>query len=231
MKIKRSFVFAFNDPHALKKLVLGGLFLFGFFTIYCFIMVVGYFMRILFAALEGRDAGLPDWKNYTDLFNEGLLPLLVILAYVSPLIGITILEQMSIAIFYPNLEILSVLLVLKLLLTLAVGLFMPWALIRFIIHGSLREAFNLSKILEFIRTNPKHALTVWGLSVATGLAATIVGLACLVIGIFFTSFVNLVVVAHLHAQAYRESTPFSDDKDGKIRSAVTVPPPLAKKSK
>jgi hypothetical protein len=226
MEIKRSFVFAFKDPKAIQKLLLGGVFLFLFFTVYFFVVVIGYIMRILYAALEGRDAALPNWAKLNGLFNEGLLPVLVILSYVAPLIGLFIAEQIIYAVFGLSDQISNVFIGLNSAVWLVVSFVLPLGMIRLVIHGSVHEAFNFRQILDFVRANPKTIFLAWGISLLTSALSVVAGGVLVVVGVFFTSFFNLVIVAHLYAQAYRRSAPFKDDKNGEVRSSFTIPPPL-----
>lgn len=226
MDFKRSLKFAFNDPHAVKKLLTGGLFVLAFFTVYFFFVVVGYVMRILSAALEGRDAKLPEWDSYKDLFNEGLLPILVMLAFAAPFIGIAILEIALFMVVAPSAEIIAIFNIVRGIVFVVTSFLLPLALIRYVISGTAREALNFTQLVDFVRTNPKNYISAWAVSLGTGFVATVIGSLALGIGLCFTLFFNSVVVVHLFAQAYRASTPFKDDKDGAIRSSYTLPPPL-----
>ncbi len=224
MNIERSFKFAFTSPKAFGKLALGGLFSLLFFTVFFPIVVMGYMMRVLCDALEGRDAKLPDW-SLGELFNEGLMPILVVLVYCSPLIAIMILEQALIAIFGLSIPLSILFLLLHLTITIVVSMLVPIALIRFAVKGSMKAAFNFGEIVGFIKKNKGSFFTAWGLSFAVG-AVSSIGLFVFVIGIFFTNFIAGLITMHLYASAYRASTPFSDDKDGKLRSSMAIPPPL-----
>jgi len=226
MNIERSFVFAFKAPQAVKKLALGGVFSMLFFTVFFAFAVVGYVMRVLCDALEGRDAKLPEWSDLGSLFNEGLLPVLILLGYGSPLIALCLVEQILHAIIGWNFGIIAIFLIVRLLVVLPISLLLPLALIRFAIKGTLRSAFDFGHIITFIKTNPGNYFTAWGLALVVGIAAGMTGFVLLVVGIFFTSFVANVITFHLYAQAYRASTPFPDDKDGKLRSSMAIPPPL-----
>ena len=85
---------------------------------------MGYMMRVLCDALEGRDAKLPDW-SLGELFNEGLMPILVVLAYCSPLIAIMILEQALIAIFGLSIPLSLLFLLLHLIITIVLSMLIP----------------------------------------------------------------------------------------------------------
>ena len=224
MNIERSFRFAFKSPGAIGKLALGGLFSLLFFTVFFPIVVMGYMMRVLCDALEGRDAKLPDW-SLGELFNEGLMPILVVLAYCSPLIALMILEQILIALFGLSIPLSILFLLLHLIIPVALSMLVPIALIRFAIKRSMKAAFDLKEIVGFIKKNKGPFFTAWGLSFAVG-AVSSIGLFVFIIGLFFTNFIAGLITMHLYASAYRASTPFNDDKDGELRSSMAIPPPL-----
>ncbi len=222
MNIERSFTFAFKAPGAAGKLVLGGVFSLLFFTVFFAFVVMGYVMRVLCDALEGRDAKLPEWKDIGGLFNEGLMPMLVVLIYSFPLIVLVVIEQLV----GMNLGLLVVFLSLRLALLLILSVVLPLALIRFAVKSSMRAAFDFGEILSFIRRNPGIYFTAWGLAMVVGLVSSL-GLVALGIGIFFTSFVANVIAVHLYAQAYRAARPFTDDDQGELRASMAIPPPLS----
>lgn len=245
MNIERSFIFAFKGPTALKKLSLGGLYSFLFFTVYFAFIVVGYVLHVLCDALEGRDAKLPDWSDYKSLFNEGLLPSLIVLVYYSPCIVILFIEIQLGSLVQSTAAISGPILLIFLIL---ISLFLPLALIRSVINGTLKSAFEFPKIVNFIKKNAGNYLTAWGLGVVVNLGSIIISIIALLIagGLYrlagttglivgfvltalvaaFAFFIASVITVHLFAQAYRASTPFIDDQEGTIRASMAVPPPL-----
>jgi Protein of unknown function (DUF4013) len=247
MKVERSFTFAFRAPQATKKIFRGVLFCMLFFTVFFAFVVVGYVMRILCDVLEGRDARLPEWDNLMDLFNEGLQPVLIILVYLSPIILMSILE---IQLAGMGLFLGVVLSPLELALGLLVSIALPIALIRSVVIGSLKAAFDFGPLFDFVKSRAGTYFKVWAISVLlgiggaflvlvlailTGLLFKVAGGPGLAIGVFlictilsFAFFISSVVAAHLYAQAYRLSKPFVDDRDGEIRASIAVPPPLHK---
>ena len=251
MRIERSFTFAFKAPGAAGKLILGGLFSLLGFTVFFAFVVMGYVMRVLCDALEGRDANLPSWSGLGRLFNEGLVPVLVTIGYSAPAIVLLIIEQALHAALGWNLIVFVLFLLLRMVVMIGISILVPAALIRLAVKGSAREAFQLSHVLSFISNNKGPYFTAWGLSLvvgaAAGLIATVVGgivlgvvlaLGGLEVWVFavgggallaagvMTGFVSYLISFHLYAQAYRASTPFADDADGEIRSSMTLPPPL-----
>jgi len=250
MNIERSLTFAFKAPGGKSKLVLGGVFSVLFFTIFFGIVVMGYLMRVLCDALEGRDAKLPEWGKMGQLFNEGMQPVLIIVAYASPMIVLFIIEAL-IGVMGSSLALMAILMVVRLVIGVALSILIPAALIRFAVKGQLKEAFAFGEILGFIGANKGTYFTAWGLSLAVGVAAGliatvlggIIGGGALAVGglevwvlftaigaflfaSLFTTFTSTLVSMHLYAQAYRASKPFADDKDGELRASMAIPPPL-----
>jgi hypothetical protein len=247
MRVERSFVFAFKSPDAPRKIVLGGLFTFLFFTVFFAFVVVGFLVRLLCDALEGRDAKLPEWSDFGALFIDGLQPGLIILAYASPLIVLTIIE-MILGAFSGGIFV-GVFLPIQIVLALIVTVFLPLALMRCIIIGSMGSAFDLGKMVDFVKTNPKIYFAAWGLAIAVNLAAVALFavFSSLFVTIFFflseifayslgpvvaliigslACFLSNTITVHLFAQAYRASRPFEDDKEGEMRASMSLPPPF-----
>jgi hypothetical protein len=224
MDLARSCTFAFKAPGAWGKFILGGVFTALFFTVFFVFVVMGYLMRVLCAALEGRDSSLPEWKGLGQLFNEGLMPVLISLGWAAPLIALAAIEQVMNLTMHLSLGLL-ILLPLTLAWTVVMSVALPVALIRFAVKGSMRSAFELGHIFGFIRNNPGTYFPAWAIALVVGLISG-VGVIALGVGVFLTSFIANVIAIHLYAQAYRASAHFDDDRDGKLRSSMAIPPPL-----
>jgi hypothetical protein len=225
MNIERSFSFAFKSPGGVGRLMLGGLFTMLFGTVFFAFVVAGYLMRVLCDALEGRDGKLPEWKELGRLFNEGMMPMLVALGWASPIIVLFVVAQALTAALGLNLGLAAGYLLLEIVLSVLLSMILPLALMRLAIKRSLRAAFDVGKMLDFVRRNKGTFFTAWGLSYAASAVAS-VGLIAFGVGIFFTMFIANVIAMHLFAQAYRASQPFSDDRDGTLRASIAIPPPL-----
>lgn len=251
MGIERSFTFAFKTPGGPAKVVLGGLFSLLFFTVFFPFAVMGYLMRVLCNALEGRDAKLPDWE-LGSLFNEGLMPVVIVLIYAAPVMAVVAANQLTLNWIGLEMAIVIPLMLLEVVFGVAAALFIPLALIRFAVTRSLKAAFDLKRILGFMKRNKGQYFTAWGLSLGVGavvgfvifivaviafvvawilsdivVALAVSGVAMAIAGLFL-SFVSNLIPMHLYANAYRSSTPFDDDDDGELRSSMAIPPPLSK---
>lgn len=247
MRIGRSFVFAFKTPEAFKKLIWGGLFTFLFFTVFFAFVVVGFLVRLLCDALEGRDAKLPEWSDFRSLFIDGLQPVLIILAYSSPLIALIIIETLLGA--FSSKMIVSFFLPIEAALVLAITVMLPLALMRCVINGSMGAAFDFVKIIDFVKTNSRSYFLAWSVSAAVNVAAVALTalFASLLMKILFSisgilaysagsmaalifgslvCFLASTISVHLFAQAYRASKPFGDDEQGEMRASMSLPPPF-----
>ncbi len=229
-----------------KKLLAGGLFSFLFFTVYFPFVVTGYTMNVLCSALEGRRSKLPDWVSLNAFFMEGLQPILISLAYASPIIALIIVEtNLAVADLFAATYLWPLYLVLILLITML----LPLALIRSVVNGSLKAAFELGKIFGFIKNNTGRYLGAWVKSVgfyvlasavmlsltvlvvkylALSFTLILVGLAVVLLIGCFIFFATAILVVYVFARAYRASNPFEDDRNGEFRKSIAIPPPLIK---
>jgi hypothetical protein len=180
-----------------------------------------------------------------------LQPVLLVVVYSSPLIAMVIIEQVLSATLGFSLIVLSVFMILRLIIGVALSILIPAALIRYAVKGSLRAGFDFGQISGFIGANKGTYFTAWALSlvvgVAAGLVATLIGgiisgvtlavgglelwvlftgVGALVCASLFTAFTSSLISMHVYAQAYRASIPFADDKDGVLRASMAIPPPL-----
>lgn len=244
LNIERSFTFAFKTPNGAAKLLRGGLYSILFFTGLFAFVVAGYGIRILCNSLEGRDARLPDWEGLVTLFREGVQPVLVLLTYVSPIFLIAI-AGMYVA--FPIDPFL-----LSAFFLLCASIIIPLALIRYVVIGDIRAAFNLRAIFSYIRNNQGGFFNAWFVSIGTWfLCGVIIGAVFFLVALLFSSlsiqaggiagiiaavivmgpltFTAQVVLVHLFAQSYRIAQPFTDDQDGVFRASMVMPPSLRQK--
>jgi hypothetical protein len=226
MNIERSIVFIFNDRQWPKKLLLGGVFSLLFFTVFFAFVVAGYVMRVFCNALEGRDVGLPEWDDLGGLFNEGLLPVMIGILYLTPLIVISAIEQIIHAAFGLAFSALVVFQTIDAIVLLLVTVFMPLGMVRYVVKRTMRSAFELGRIVDFIKRNAGTYFTAWAVATFLFNLIAILGLVGLGVGVLITGFASWLMSAHLYAAAYRASKPFADDRDGELRASMALPPPL-----
>lgn len=244
MKIARSFTFAFKSPKGTTKVLRGGLYTALFFTVFLPFAAAGFLVRLMCDLLEGRDASLPKWNDLRGLFDDGLLPVIISLAYGAPLLLCSILQ------LYLDTLVLSI---VQITCAVAVSLLLPLGLIHFLTSRNIRAAFDLRSAVRLIQGNTRPVLTAWGISITLHGAAALISIGTwlgtallvslvaskiagvstgLVLGFVvfaFSDFIVTVISSHLYAQAYRASTPFTDDAEGSIRASVVLPPSLHKR--
>ncbi|MCU0661049.1 MAG: DUF4013 domain-containing protein [Myxococcota bacterium] len=250
MNLGRSLSFAFKAQDAAPKLLVGGLLTLLFPTVFFGFVVAGYVVRVLCNALEGRDAALPQWKDLRTLFSEGVSPLMVVLAYHLPFF---LLLTVKAAILSPdNAMHLDLSFYIAGPALAAIGGFLaPAAVLRLIVIRQPKAAFDLPRIVSFIRENAVRYTSAWALSLlfyaisvfcaGVLLVGVYLGIfmghviyvvfAAAVLVIFVGFFIAHVISAHLYAQMYRASKPFSDDLEGEARASIALPPPLFPKNR
>lgn len=245
MNISRSLTFAFKCPNGTKTVLRGGMYTALFFTVFLPFAAAGFVVRLMCDLLEGRDTSLPKWRDLRGLFDDGLQPVIISLVYGAPLLLLSILQLYFDTLVFSLLQIVCAALVTMLL---------PLGLIHFLTTRSIRAAFDVGSAVCFIQSNTGPVLTAWGISIALHSAAVLIsvgtwlGTALLVslvaskiagistglllgfVVFAFSDFVVTLISCHLYAQAYRASTPFSDDAEGSIRASVVLPPSLHKRS-
>ncbi len=225
MTVGRSISFAFKAPGAASKLAVGTLCSMLFFTGFFAFVLAGYLTRVLCNALEGRDVNLPTWKNLKELFIEGVEPVLILMVFFSPTILFLLAEWGLNATLGESVAVSIILAIPRILVAIGASIIFPVAMLRFVVKRSLSSAFEISHLLRFIRNNGSQYFKAWGLSIVLMILAVLCSIF-FVVGLFFGTFVAYVIMVHLYAQTYRGGTPFKDDKESSIRSALTIPPPL-----
>jgi len=210
----RAFTAVTQDPDWIKKVLLGGV-----FGLLCAVLVgipfvLGYWSRTLRGVVAGAARPLPDWDDLGGLFGEGLRLTGVYLAYVlavflvagalgclvaSPfmLLGgahrsaefdasqaIGAAGGLAMVAFYG----------LFMIAMLAMALYLPAALARASLRGTMADGFDWRAVVEFIRANLGNYL----LSIVAYIAASVVaqfGFILCCVGLFPAAFWSYLVFA------------------------------------
>ena len=241
MKIARAFGFAFTSSGAGGKLIRGGCYTSLFFTVFFPFVVVGYLTRLLCDLLEGRNVEMPHWRQLSALFNDGLQPVLIALAYYAPVMVLSTVD-----LYYRSTALWG----LQALLLLGASALFPLAVLHAVTSGSFKGAFQLTVLCGFVRKNAGRVIKAWivfaGLALLPLMAAIIlslitavpiafltnieigatIGFSVGVLGYCFALFPVAVVSVYIWAEVYRASTPFVDDSEGASRASVVMPPSL-----
>jgi hypothetical protein len=217
----RSFSFVTEDPEWVKKILIGGA-----FTLACGLLVgvpfvLGYFSRTLRNVVAGEPRPMPEWDDLGGLFSEGLrltavylLYTLAILAVMAALGCVVMLPVMALAghgsdpsgaiSALGGLGIVA-LWGLVMVASLALAVYLPAALARSSLRGTVQDGFAWREIFAFITANLGNyllALVIYLL--ASFLSQFGIVLCC--VGIFPAVFWGYMVLAVALGQTVRLST-------------------------
>lgn len=154
--IENAFKFVFRDKNWIIKILVGGLI--SIVPVLNFI-VFGYILKVLKDAKEGREAALPEWGNWSQLFKEGFMVFVIGLIYGLMIFALWFLT--TIISLIPLIGCLSILLFPVLII--AVVLLAPFinvGLCRYLDKGVLQEAFKLKDVFEEFKSKISDYLLV-----------------------------------------------------------------------
>lgn len=213
MDIGRAFTFPFEDPNWLKKLLIGGALL--FIPIFGWLVVGGYWMRVIRAAYAGSDVPLPEWNEFGEDFILGLkgavamfiwwLPFLAIFMTVICLsIPFWLISDTSKSAAIAPFAILSAfgwmgVSLASFVFQIVMLAIQPMVLGRIAVAGDLSAGFQVSEIVREIRRVPVPLLIVMGLEYGVRSLAGF-GIILCFIGLAFTIFGGFVPLSHLYGQ-------------------------------
>ncbi len=230
MDVGRAFTFAFEDPDWLKKLLIGGALL--FIPIFGWLVVGGYWMRIIRSAYVGNDVPLPEWDQFGDDFVLGLKGAVAILVWWLPFYAIigtmfclTIPFWLSTgtshsAVFVP-LAIFGTfgwigLGMVSMVMQIVMLVVPPVVLGRIAINGDFAAGFQFRDMILEMRRVPMPLFMVvaleYGIRSVTGF-----GIIFCVVGLAFTTFGGYVMLSHLYGQLRRVV-----EESGEVTSPVVT---------
>jgi Protein of unknown function (DUF4013) len=217
----RSFTFVGEDPEWVKKILMGGA-----FTLACAILVglpfvLGYVARTLRNVVAGEPRPMPDWGDLGGIFNEGLrltavylLYTLGIVAVIAALGCVVMLPFMALSGGHADVsEALGVLgglgmiglYGLVMVVSLVLAVFLPAALARAALRGTVADGFAWREVLGFIRANLGNYMICLVIYLLAAFVAHFGVLLCCV-GVFPAVFWSYVVLAVALGQTVRLST-------------------------
>ena len=216
----RSFTFVGEDPDWIKKILIGGA-----FTLACALLVgvpfvLGYFSRTLRNVVAGEPRPMPEWDDLGGIFNEGLrltavylLYTLGVVAVVAALGCVVMLPVMALSggggDVSDALGVLGGLGIvgaygLAMVGFLALAVYLPAALARAALRGTVADGFAWRETLGFIRANLGNYL----ISLVIYLLASFLsqfGILLCCVGVFPTAFWGYMVLAVALGQTVRLS--------------------------
>jgi len=216
----RSFSFVTEDPEWVKKILIGGA-----FTLACALLVgvpfvLGYFSRTLRNVIAGEPRPMPDWDDLGGIFNEGLRLTAVYLLYTLGIVAI--LAALGCVVMLPVMALsgsgadpaealgllgglgIVALYGLVMMASLALAVYLPAALARAALRGTVGDGFAWQEVLAFIKANLGNYL----LSLVIYLLASFLsqfGAVLCCVGLFPAAFWSYMVLAVALGQTVRLS--------------------------
>jgi hypothetical protein len=216
----RSFTFVTEDSDWVKKILIGGL-----FTLACVVLVgvpfvLGYFSRTLRNVVAGEPRPMPEWEDLGGIFNEGLRLTAVYLLYSLGVVAIVAAfgcvlmlplmalggGQRDVSDAFAALGGLGIVAFygLVMLVSLALAVYLPAALARAALRGTVADGFAWREILGFITANLGNYLITLVIYLLASFLAQFGFLLCCV-GIFPAAFWGYMVLAVALGQTVRLS--------------------------
>lgn len=207
----KPFAFVFEDPEWVQKVLLGGVFVLASMAIVGIFFLYGYMARLVRNVVEGVQHPLPAWDDLGDYFIEGLRLFAVAIVYAIPVIVLVCVFILPAIIMQAtDTEFLrgagemmaGCVWCLMVPISLAMGIWLPAALLMAAVDRQFAAAFDYRRIWNFIRANAGNYILAY---VAWLIARFIApfGLVLFCIGIVFTMFWSFVVGAYSFGQTYR----------------------------
>lgn len=166
--VARAFTFFFEDPAWIPKLAVGSLFAFLSPFVIGWIFVVGYAVGVARRTRETRTPRLPEWEDFQEIFLDGLRGVGVTLAHQLPLFLSSLLMLLALVggiflgrsegavpekFMFLGLPALVGGFLVVFGLAIALVIYLPAALARFIRTDRAAAAFDVPANIELIRTH------------------------------------------------------------------------------
>ena len=190
MDFSKSFSYVFKDSKWLSKIFIGGLWNFAALLFFGIPFVLGYFLSVVENCIKEDESPLPLWKNLSGIFNKGFMLGIIYFAYTIPVLLISSFLEDS----FGDSD------ALVLLLFMIVLFWLPIVTINYAKTGDLMSAFRIEEMLSSIMSNTGIYVPMVLLSLAVIGFSFFIGAFIAGIGIPFTSFWGMLVVAHLFGQ-------------------------------
>jgi hypothetical protein len=216
----RSFSFVTEDPDWVKKILIGGAFALACALLVGVPFVLGYFSRTLRNVVAGEPRPLPEWDDLGGIFSEGLRLTAVYLLYTLGIVAILaalgcvallpvmalsgsgtrpsqalgLMGGLGIVAFYGLVMVVS----------LALAVYLPAALARAALRGTVADGFAWREVVAFITANLGNYLLALVIYLLASFVAQFAIVLCCV-GIFPAAFWSYLVLAVALGQVVRLS--------------------------
>ncbi len=207
----KPFTYVFDDPRWLQKILVGGLFILASAFLIGWFFILGYLARVTRNVIAGLESPLPEWEDLGGMFNEGARLIGVLFCYMIPMIGIAMVfmvpailsdttDNEAVQTFAGSFAGCMSCLIVP--VVFAIMFFLPASLLFAVVEQRFGAAFEFGRLWAFIRANIGNYL----LAIVVAIVARILGgfgIFLLCVGVIFTFFWSLLVMAHGFAQVYR----------------------------
>lgn len=211
MDIGRSFTFVFEDQNWVVKILIGGLAVLFSFLLIPIPIILGYQLRVIRNTAHGADLPLPQWDDVGRYLSEGIqliiggivyyLPVILLVCIVAGLGALTS-DASGEAGGVVGL-LIACLNCIVALLSLAIGLIFPAAILRYAARGRLAAMFEFGEVWNFVRNNLGNYIVAVLLGWVAGLVAGLVAVVTCFLGTPWTSWWATLVQGHLLGQVWR----------------------------
>jgi uncharacterized protein DUF4013 len=202
--LARGFRFVPEDPDWIKKVLIGGVFMLLSGLLIGAVFVAGYGVRLIRNSARGEPRPLPEWDDLGGMVGDGLRAVALYLVYALPVVIVPMAFAIVVAMAsaglsgpgnrgaseaFGALAAMGVmgLYALMAVAMLALGLYVPAALARFVMLERLGAGFEVRENFAFIRRNlPNYAMALLLYLLASFAAQLGIVLCC--VGFFPASF-------------------------------------------
>jgi hypothetical protein len=212
MDIGSAFTYMFDDEEWIKKIAIGGVALLLGIVVVPVLTAYGYMLQTMKNVRDNQPTPLPEWNDFGGLTLKGLMVVLIGLVYSLPaLIPYCMLMVVSIAAPQADSDVAGALglvstclVCVALLFVLLASFIFPAAVIRYAQYDTFASAFQVREIFNFISSNIGDYIIVVLLILVASFIGQL-GFILLCVGIYFTTFWSLLVMAHLCGQLARRA--------------------------
>lgn len=206
----RAFRFVPDDPDWIKKILIGGAFTLLSAILIGAPFVMGYFVRLVRNVARGDERPLPEWDDLGGIFSDGLRAVVVYLAYfVGALILPVTLGGVLLLVIaggsstgggageaLASIAAVAMVAIYALggLLMLVLMLFVPAALLHFILYDRVSAAFEVREVVGIIQRNLGSYLLALVLYFVANMASQI-GVVLCCVGVFPLGFWSFCILA------------------------------------
>lgn len=205
----RAFRFVVDDPDWVKKILIGGAFTLLSAILVGAPFVAGYFVRLVRNVARGEERPLPEWDDLGGLFMDGLRAIAVYLAHLvaAMILPVTLGGLLLVVIAASSQggdagEVVGTLAAFGMVGVYAIGglfmlvlmIYVPAALLRFVLYDRVSAAFEPREVVAIIRRNPANYFLAIVLYLVANFASQL-GIVLCCVGVFPLGFWSVCILA------------------------------------